>query len=153
AFPRRLALVTSPTGAAVRDMLQILSKRWPHVEVWICGARVQGDGAAQEIAAAIQLLNRLHHSGALPIDVMILGRGGGSSEDLWAFNEEPVAHAIFQSLIPIISAVGHEIDVTIADLVADRRALTPSEAATAVVPDCAELLTFLNDRQTRLRSA
>src|SRR5262249_1068151 len=87
-FPRRLALVTSPGGAAVRDMLEILSRRWRHVEIWICPARVQGEGAAQEIAAAVRLLNRLHQSGVLLTDVMILGRGGGSTEDLWSFNEE-----------------------------------------------------------------
>src|SRR5262249_2183801 len=90
-LPRRLALVTSPTGAAIRDMLEILMRRWPAVEVWVCPVRVQGDGAAQEVAAAIRLLNRLHGNRMLPIDVMIVGRGGGSLEDLWAFNEECVA--------------------------------------------------------------
>ena len=119
-----MALVTSPTGAAVRDMLEILGRRWPATEIVICAVRVQGDGASQEIAAAIELLNRLHLSRRLEIDVMIVGRGGGSLEDLWAFNEERVAQAIFASLIPVVSAVGHEVDVTIADLVADRRALT-----------------------------
>jgi exodeoxyribonuclease VII large subunit len=147
-FPRRVALVTSPRGAAVRDMLEILGRRWPSLEIWICAVRVQGDGAAQEIASAIQLLNRL-----TGVDVIIVGRGGGSAEDLWAFNEESVAHAIFQSAIPIVSAVGHEIDVTIADLVADCRALTPSEAAERVVPDCEELregLTVLGGRMRML---
>lgn len=152
-FPKRIAFVTSPTGAAVRDMLEILARRWPHCEVCVCPARMQGDGAAQEIAAAVRFLNRLHQANTLLHDVLILGRGGGSSEDLWAFNEEVVAHAIFQSVIPVVSAVGHEIDVTIADLVADRRALTPSEAATAVVPDRAELLFGLGDFAERLRTA
>jgi exodeoxyribonuclease VII large subunit len=149
-FPRRLALVTSPTGAAIRDMLQILTQRWPGVEVWVCPVRVQGDGAAEEIAAGIRLLNRLHAAGTLALDVMIVGRGGGSIEDLWAFNDECVAHAIFESGIPVVSAVGHEIDVTIADLVADLRALTPSEAATRVVPDAEELLHDLRDLEGRL---
>jgi exodeoxyribonuclease VII large subunit len=146
-FPRRVALVTSPTGAAVRDMLEILARRWPAAEVWVCPVRVQGDGAAQEIAAALRLLNRLT-PGA---DVLIVGRGGGSAEDLWSFNDEVVAHAIFESRIPVVSAVGHEIDLTIADLVADRRALTPSEAAELVVPDLAEMHAALGATETRLR--
>jgi exodeoxyribonuclease VII large subunit len=129
-YPRRIALVTSPSGAAVRDMLEILGRRWPAAEVWVCPTRVQGDGAGDEIAAAVQLLNRLGQ-----VDVLIVGRGGGSKEDLAAFNEELVAHAIFRSRIPVVSAVGHEIDVTIADLVADLRAVTPSEAAEKVAPD------------------
>lgn len=153
ALPRCLALVTSPTGAAVRDMLEILAQRWPAVEIWICPVRVQGDGAAEEVAAAIRLLNRLRLSGALPVEVMIVGRGGGSLEDLWAFNEECVAQAIYESRIPVISAVGHEIDVTIADLVADVRALTPSEAATRVVPDRRELFDQLRDLEGRLRDS
>jgi exodeoxyribonuclease VII large subunit len=139
-FPRRLALVTSPTSAAVRDMLKILSSRWPALEVWVCPVRVQGEGAGAEIASAIRLLNRLHDSRLTSIDVMIVGRGGGSMEDLWAFNEEGVARAIFESRIPIISAVGHEIDVTVADLVADCRAATPTQAAALVVPDRLEIL-------------
>jgi exodeoxyribonuclease VII large subunit len=152
-FPKRIALVTSPSGAAVRDMLEILGRRWPSCEVYVCPARMQGDGAAQEIAGAVHFLNRLHRAGTLKHDVLILGRGGGSSEDLWAFNEEIVAHAIYQSAIPVVSAVGHEIDMTIADLVADRRALTPSEAATAVVPDRGELLFGLSEFRGRLRAA
>ena len=145
AFPRRIALVTSPTGAAIRDMLEIISRRWPSAELWVCGVRVQGEGAPQEIAAALQRLNAL-----AGIDVILLGRGGGSSEDLAAFNDEAVAHAIFASSIPIISAVGHEIDVTIADLVADRRAATPSEAAEIATPDRAELLQTIRARRQRL---
>jgi exodeoxyribonuclease VII large subunit len=150
-FPRRLALVTSPSGAAVRDMLGILGQRWAAVEIWVCPVRVQGDGAAEEIAAAIGRLNQLAQAGVLPVDVMIVGRGGGSTEDLWAFNEECVARAIYHSAIPVVSAVGHEVDLTIADLVADCRALTPTEAATRVVPDLEEMLQYLGDCETRLR--
>ena len=152
-FPRRIALVTSPTGAAVRDMLGILTQRWPLAHVVVCPARMQGDGAAQEIADAVRLLNRLHQQVNARIDVVILGRGGGTSEDLGAFNDELVAHAIFHSVIPVVSAIGHEIDVTIADLVADRRALTPSEAATAVAPDRRELLLGLAEVEDRMRQA
>jgi exodeoxyribonuclease VII large subunit len=148
--PRRVALVTSPTGAAVRDMLEILGRRWPAAEVVICPVRVQGEGAAEEIAASIHRLNRLHAEGRLAVDVLIVGRGGGSLEDLWAFNEERVAQAIFASRIPVVSAVGHEVDVTIADLVADRRALTPSEAAEIVVPHRLEQQDALNGYRTRL---
>lgn len=135
AFPKHVALVTSPSGAAIRDMLEILSRRWPPARVWVCPVRVQGDDAPREIAWAIDLVNRLAH-----MDVLILGRGGGSAEDLAAFNDEGVARAIFASRVPVVSAVGHEIDVTIADLVADRRALTPSEAAELVTPDGEQIL-------------
>src|SRR5262249_28116402 len=109
-YPRTIALVTSPTGAAVRDMLEILARRWPVAEVVVCPVRVQGEGAAEEIAAAIHKLNRLHREEQLSVDALIVGRGGGSLEDLWAFNEEIVADAIFASRIPVVSAVGHEID-------------------------------------------
>ncbi len=145
-YPRRVALVTSPTGAAIRDLVQIITRRWPAVELWLCPVRVQGDGAAGEIAAAIRRLNQLAW-----VEVMIVGRGGGSLEDLWSFNEEMVALAIFESRIPVISAVGHEIDVTIADLVADVRAATPSEAAERVVPDCQEVGVHLNRIGEHLR--
>jgi exodeoxyribonuclease VII large subunit len=150
-IPRRVALVTSPTGAAVRDMLEILGRRWPAVEVWISPVRVQGDGAAQEIAAAIRCLNRIGLSGLRTIDVIIVGRGGGSLEDLWAFNEECVAEAIFASRIPIVSGVGHETDLTIADLVADVRALTPSEAAERVVPNRLEIQEWMATQSSRMR--
>src|SRR6266852_4724606 len=150
-FPRRVAMVTSPTGAAVRDMLKILPGRWPGLDIWICPVSVQGDGAGTEIASAIQLLNRMHAGGGTAIDVMIVGRGGGSMEDLWAFNEECVARAIFESRIPVVSAVGHEIDVTIADLVADCRAATPTQAATLIVPDRAEFLAGLQGLEIRIR--
>jgi exodeoxyribonuclease VII large subunit len=149
-FPRRIALVTSPTGAAVRDMLEVLSRRWPAAEVVVCPVRVQGEEAPGEIAAAVRWLNRLHDDGELTLDVMIVGRGGGSSEDLSAFNEELVAHAIFGSGVPVVSAVGHETDVTIADKVADRRALTPTEAATTAVPSRDDLLAGLRDAEQRL---
>jgi exodeoxyribonuclease VII large subunit len=129
-FPRRIVLVTSPSGAAVRDMLEILGQRWPAVDVWICPVPVQGDGAAERIADGIRSVNRLGG-----IDLIIVARGGGSLEDLWAFNEECVAQAIYESRIPIISGVGHETDLTIADLVADRRAETPSAAAMTAVRD------------------
>ena len=128
-LPRRLAVVTSPSGAAIRDFLQILNRRFPNIEVVLYPVRVQGQGAAEEIEAAIQTLNTMPE-----VEVIILTRGGGSIEDLWAFNEEKVARAIFHSTIPVISAVGHEIDFTIADFVADLRAPTPSAAAELVVP-------------------
>jgi exodeoxyribonuclease VII large subunit len=143
-FPRNVVLVTSPTGAAVRDMLHVINRRWKVVEVLVWPVRVQGDGAAQEIAAAIAQVNRLRF-----VDVMIVGRGGGSLEDLWAFNEEVVARAIFASRVPIISAVGHEVDWTIADYVADLRAPTPSAAAELLVPNESEIRELL--RQTALR--
>src|SRR5579864_230703 len=133
-FPRRIALVTSPTGAAVRDMLQVITRRWTSAGIVIVPVAVQGEGAAAQIAAALQ---RVH---LLPdVDVVITGRGGGSLEDLWAFNEEIVARAIHACRIPVVSAVGHEIDVTVADLVADLRALTPSEAGELVVPNRVEV--------------
>ena len=145
-FPQRLALVTSPTGAAVRDMLEILARRWPAAEVLICPVKVQGAGAAREITQALTRLNHL-----VGLDVILLGRGGGSAEDLSAFNDESVATAIFQSRIPVVAAIGHEIDVTIADLVADRRALTPSEAAELATPDRHELSRLLAARRQRLQ--
>lgn len=146
-FPRRVALVTSPSGAAVRDMLEILLRRWPCLEVWVCPVRVQGEGAAEEIASAVDMLNHLWG-----VDALIVGRGGGSTQDLAAFNEECVAHAIFRSRIPVVSAVGHEVDLSIADLVADRRALTPSEAAEIVTPNREDLLRTVNDLRGRMRS-
>ena len=129
-FPKTIALITSPAGAAVRDMLRILGARWPMSQVRILPVRVQGEGAAEEIAAAIRWANWKQVA-----DLIITGRGGGSMEDLWAFNEEVVARAIYESEIPVISAVGHEPDVTIADFVADLRAATPSNAAELAVPD------------------
>ncbi|GAX61891.1 exodeoxyribonuclease VII large subunit [Candidatus Scalindua japonica] len=128
-LPKKIGIVTSPTGAAIKDILNIIDRRFANVEILINPVKVQGDGAAQEIAEAIKELNNYSD-----IDVIITGRGGGSLEDLWAFNEEIIARSIYNSRIPIISAVGHEIDITIADLVADKRALTPSEAGELVVP-------------------
>ncbi|MFP6667454.1 MAG: exodeoxyribonuclease VII large subunit [Pirellulales bacterium] len=146
AIPQTVAFVTSPTGAAIHDFLQVLHRRAQNVRVLVVPVRVQGDGAANEIAAAIAQVNQL----STKIDVLVVGRGGGSLEDLWAFNEEPVVRAIFASRIPVISAVGHEIDVTLADLVADIRALTPSEAAERVAPDQRDLMTTLSQFQQRL---
>ena len=140
-LPRKIALVTSPTGAAVRDFLRLLRQRFPNVEVLIYPVRVQGAEAAGEIAAALDDL------GAYPgVEVIVLARGGGSLEDLWPFNEEVVARAIHRCPTPVVSAVGHEVDFTIADFVADRRAPTPSAAVELVVPDKAEL----NRRLARL---
>src|SRR5262245_27725393 len=150
AFPRRVALVTSPTGAAVRDMLEVLARRWPAAEVWVCPVPVQGDVAGEKIAEMVTLLNQLHACGLAALDVMVVGRGGGSSEDLWAFNAEALAHALFRSHIPVVSAVGHEIDVTLADGVADMRALTPTDAAQKIVPDRIELLEGLRDLEAQM---
>ena len=133
-FPQKIGLITSATGAAIRDILRMLQKRYPAVEVLLLPTLVQGEDAAAEIAHAVACMNRLRG-----IDLLIAGRGGGSIEDLWAFNEEIVARAIFASRIPIVSAVGHETDITIADLVADHRAPTPSAAVEHIVPDQEEL--------------
>lgn len=164
-FPRRIGIVTSPSGAAIRDMLNVLRRRAPNVAVIISPVRVQGIGAAAEIATAINELAARDGAGG-PVDVIVIARGGGSIEDLWEFNEEIVARAIFNSAIPVVSAVGHEIDFTIADFVADLRAPTPSAAAELIVPDSAELgrrvnelanclqkclRSFLLQSQTRLR--
>lgn len=126
--PQRIGLVTSPTGAAIRDVLHVIQRRHPALELFLAPCRVQGDGAAAEISAAVKLLNEfaLQHQ---PLDLILVTRGGGSLEDLWAFNEEIVARAIFESAIPVVSAIGHEIDFSIADFVADLRAATPSAAA------------------------
>ena len=147
-FPGTIALVTSPAGAAVRDMLRILKSRWPMTRVRVLPVRVQGEGAAQEIASAIRWANRYRVA-----DFIITGRGGGSMEDLWAFNEEVVARAIAASELPVISAVGHEPDVTIADFAADLRAATPSNAAELAVPDQREVRAGLEQIQARLEHA
>lgn len=147
-FPESIGIVTSPTGAAIQDLLNILNRRFPGLEIILIPAKVQGEGAAQEIAAAVEVFNAYGK-----VDVIIVGRGGGSLEDLWAFNEEVVARAIFQSKIPVISAVGHEIDFTISDFVADLRAPTPSAAAELAVPNKTELLHRINIfRKTLLES-
>jgi exodeoxyribonuclease VII large subunit len=150
-LPQRIGLVTSPTGAAIRDFLNIIGRRFPNVHIVISPVRVQGEGAAQEIADAVDQFNALHASGKLPLDVLIVTRGGGSLEDLWAFNEEIVARALARSQIPTISAVGHEIDFTISDFVADLRAPTPSAAAELVVKAKEEFLRHLAQSQSRLQ--
>jgi exodeoxyribonuclease VII large subunit len=147
-FPRRIALVTSPTGAAVRDLLQVITRRWPACDLIVVPVPVQGAGAATAIAVGLRAAAQLPR-----VDVIIAGRGGGSLEDLWAFNEEVVARAIFASPIPVVSAVGHEIDVTISDLVADKRALTPSEAGELVVPQRADVLIDFAHLGSRMETA
>ena len=142
-YPKHVAVVTSPTGAAVRDFLQVLTRRWPNIRVTIVPAKVQGADAAKEIASAIDLCDRF----ADRPDVVVVTRGGGSLEDLWSFNEEVVCRAVHSCSIPVISGVGHEIDVTLCDLVADVRALTPSEAAERIVPEQAELIAGLTNVQ------
>jgi len=137
-FPRRIGIITSPSGAAIRDMLNVLRRRAPWLQILINPVRVQGSGAAQEIAVAIRELATPSEAFAV-LDLIVVTRGGGSIEDLWEFNEEIVARAIFNSAVPIVSAVGHEIDFTICDFVADLRAPTPSAAAELIVPDMIDL--------------
>jgi len=151
-FPRQIAVVTSPTGAALTDIVRTIHRRFPCVQILLHPVRVQGSGAAEEIAAAIRRVNanRVALGG---IEVMIVGRGGGSLEDLWAFNEEIVARAIFASEVPVISAVGHEVDVTIADLVADLRAATPTAAGELAVPMLDDVLTRIAAAYARLERA
>lgn len=149
-LPRRIGIVTSPVGAAIRDMLQILDRRNRGVDIIITPVRVQGTGAAREIADAIRLLNQYSIKSGDQVDVIIVGRGGGSMEDLWAFNEEQVARAIYESGIPIVSAVGHETDFTIADFVADYRAPTPSAAAEIVTREADELNARIEELYVRL---
>lgn len=144
-FPRRVGVITSSTGAAIQDIFNVLGRRYPVAEVVVRSAKVQGEGAAQDISAAIREFNE--QNGA---DVLIVGRGGGSVEDLWAFNEEVVARAVFNSKIPVISAVGHETDYTICDFVADLRAPTPSAAAEIAVPDIFELKSDLQSYQAHI---
>lgn len=134
-FPRKIGLVTSATGAVIKDMIHVIQNRCPHVSLFLYPVKVQGEGSAQEIAKAIEELNASN----LGLEVLIVGRGGGSIEDLWAFNEEVVAKAIFESKLPVVSAVGHQTDFTIADFVADVRAATPSQAAEMVVPNLVDL--------------
>lgn len=144
-FPRRIVVVTSPSGAAIRDFLQVTGRRWPAAEILIAPAKVQGQGAAEEVAAAIGLANQV-----LGADLIVVTRGGGSLEDLWAFNEEVVARAIAGSALPVVSAIGHEVDVTLADHASDFRALTPSEAGERVVPDAREARQALDAIRSRL---
>lgn len=144
-LPKRIGVVTSPTGAAVRDIINVLRRRMPVVNIIIAPAKVQGVGAAEEIAQALKILDLSGNC-----DVIIVGRGGGSIEDLWAFNEEVVARALYECRTPVVSAVGHEIDFTIADFVADLRAPTPSAAAEIVVPDIRDLRSSVRERKLQL---
>jgi len=148
AVPRRIALITSPSGAAVRDMIQVITRRWPPADLVIVPVRVQGEGSVTDLVQALSAVHRIPE-----VDVAIVGRGGGSLEDLWSFNTEPVARAIAACKVPVISAVGHETDVSIADLVADRRALTPSEAGELVVPAADELREQLRQSAERMRTS
>jgi exodeoxyribonuclease VII large subunit len=145
AFPRTVGVITSLTGAAIRDILAVLRRRWPTLHILIAPVQVQGESAGRQIAGALTVLNDLG-----TVDVIIVGRGGGSLEDLWSFNEEIVVRAIAASRVPVVSAVGHEIDVTLADFVADLRAPTPSAAAEAVVPVLAEIVERLRELKVRL---
>lgn len=147
-YPRRIGILTSESGAAVHDIADSIHNRWPCVRLFLYPVPVQGPGAAEAIAAAVRDVNRRNER--LRLDLLIVGRGGGSLEDLWAFNEEPLARAIFESRIPIISAVGHEVDVTVADMVADARASTPTKAGVVAVPDREEVLRGLAHQQRRL---
>ena len=149
-FPRCVAIVTSPTGAALQDMVNVLARRAPYVRVLVAPVRVQGAGAEHEIAAALRMLDRESGRSLPVIDTVVVARGGGSLEDLWCFNEEVVARAIFACRLPVISAVGHEIDFTIADFTADLRAPTPSAAAELLAPDREELLTALTRQGQRM---
>ncbi len=146
AFPTRIGFVTSPSGAAIHDFTQVLKRRWPGASVLIIPSRVQGDGAALEIAEGIRVAALLKP----PLDVLVVGRGGGSLEDLWCFNEEVVVRAVAACPLPTVSAVGHEIDVTLCDLAADVRALTPSEAAERIVPNRDEVFETLAAVRRRL---
>ncbi|MEG2710316.1 MAG: exodeoxyribonuclease VII large subunit [Clostridia bacterium] len=145
-LPRVVGLVTSRSGAALRDMVRVITRRYPGMRILLCAAQVQGAGAAQELARALERLNQDARA-----DVILLGRGGGSIEDLWAFNEEVLARAIAASRIPVISCVGHETDFTIADFVSDMRAATPSMAAEMAVPVKAELMGAVNELRTRMK--
>lgn len=148
ALPKHIGIVTSPTGAAIQDILNVLSRRYKNGQITLIPARVQGDGAAREVVRGIEMANRLNL-----FDVLIVGRGGGSIEDMWCFNEEIVARAIFASKIPIISAVGHEIDFTIADFVADVRAPTPSAAAELVAQSASEIIERISNLSMRLKKS
>ena len=151
-YPQRIGLVTSPTGAAIRDVLHVIRRRNPSLEIILVPARVQGDGAAREIAAAIRLLNEFGSTlDPRPLDLILITRGGGSLEDLWAFNEEIVARAIFESALPVVSAIGHEIDFTISDFVADLRAATPSAAAEIITEGVFSSCEFVGDAANRIR--
>jgi exodeoxyribonuclease VII large subunit len=158
-YPQRLGLATSPTGAAIRDVLHTVQRRYPALEIMLAPCRVQGEGAGLEIAAAIRLLNEFNSSNGRPgdgaagarLDLILVTRGGGSLEDLWAFNEEVVARAIFESALPVVSAVGHEIDFTISDFVADIRAATPTAAAEVITEGAFSSCEFVAGAAERMR--
>jgi exodeoxyribonuclease VII large subunit len=153
-YPQTIGIVTSPTGAAIRDVLHVIRRRNPSLEIILAPCRVQGEGAAREIAAAIRMLNEFASSldpRASALDLILVTRGGGSLEDLWAFNEEIVARAIFESALPVVSAIGHEIDFTISDFVADLRAATPSAAAEIITEGVFSSCEFVGDAANRLR--
>jgi exodeoxyribonuclease VII large subunit len=155
-YPQRIGLVTSPTGAAIRDVLHVVQRRNPSLEIILVPCRVQGDGAAAEIVKAVRLLNEFQSkvtAGETTLDLILVTRGGGSLEDLWAFNEEIVARAIFESALPVVSAIGHEIDFTIADFVADMRAATPSAAAEIITEGVFASREFVGDAPDLLRRA
>jgi exodeoxyribonuclease VII large subunit len=149
-YPQRIGLVTSPTGAAIRDVLHVVRRRNPSLEIILAPCRVQGDGAAREIAAAIRSLNEFNSSHS-SLDLILITRGGGSLEDLWAFNEEIVARAIFESALPVVSAIGHEIDFTISDFVADLRAATPSAGAEIITEGIFSSCEFVGGAANRIR--
>lgn len=152
-YPRCIALVTSSTGAAIRDMIELLAQRWPMTRVVVRSSRVQGQYAPEELAASLRMLCLLSRKKLLALDAIVLGRGGGAAADLSAFNEEIVADAIYDSSVPVVSAVGHETDVTIADLVADKRAETPTAAIVLLTRDCREVMADLRATQARLQDA
>ena len=152
-FPRipiNIGVVTAETGAAIRDIINTTHKRYKNVNIYLYPTKVQGVGSAKEIEHAIDYFNKVNANGELDLDLLIVGRGGGSIEDLWAFNEEPVIEAIYRSELPIISAVGHEIDNLISDLVADRRAATPTQAAEILIPLKSDLIAELDSRKNTL---
>ncbi|MCJ7777233.1 MAG: exodeoxyribonuclease VII large subunit [Sedimentisphaerales bacterium] len=148
-YPGRIGILTSESGAAIEDIKDSIWNRWPCVKLFLYPVPVQGEGAAEKIAAGLRDINRRNKE--LKLDILIVGRGGGSMEDLWAFNEEVLARAIFDSKIPVISAVGHEVDVTIADFVADARASTPTKAGVIAVPDIKEVLEQIDSAYKRIR--
>ena len=147
-YPEKIAVITSPTGAAIQDITNVLNRRFPCAEMIMCPVLVQGDGAAEQLIDAVKKVNEMNVA-----DVIIIGRGGGSIEDLWAFNDEDLAREIFRSRIPVISAVGHEIDYTISDFVADLRAPTPSAAAELAVPDITDVKYLLAKTEENLETA
>ena len=149
-MPMNIGVVTAETGAAIRDIINTTHKRFPNVNIYLYPSKVQGEGSAIEVSRGIEFFNRICDNGELDLDVLIVGRGGGSIEDLWTFNEEPVIEAIYKSKIPIVSAVGHEIDNLLSDLVADRRAATPTQAAEILIPEKEKLVENLVVKKNRL---